>query len=98
MVRIIGVAELRRRFRSILDQMVEGNTPYVVTRGSRPEAALVSYEEFLRYRALRERDVLDRFDHLGACMAEQNAAFDEEEVTADVAAAMRILIPSCSAG
>ena len=41
MVRIIGVAELRRRFRSILDQMVEGNTPYVVTRGSRPEAALV---------------------------------------------------------
>lgn len=88
MQRIIGVTELQRRFRSVFDQVVKRNTPYVLTRGSRPEAALISYEEFLRYQALREQDVLARFDRLVARMAEQGAAFSEEEVAADVTTAL----------
>jgi prevent-host-death family protein len=88
MQRIIGVTELQRRFRSVFDQVVKRNTPYVLTRGSRPEAALISYEEYLRYQALREQDVLARFDRLVARMAEQSATFSEEEVTADVTAAL----------
>jgi prevent-host-death family protein len=88
MLRIIGVTELQRRFRSVFDQVVKRNTPYVLTRGSRPEAALISYEEFLRYQALREGDVLARFDRLVARMAEQNAAVSEEEVATDVTAAL----------
>ncbi|MBC8447083.1 MAG: type II toxin-antitoxin system Phd/YefM family antitoxin [Chloroflexi bacterium] len=87
MQRIIGVTELQRRFRSVFDQVVKQNTPYVLTRGSRPEAALISYEEFLRYQALREQDVLARFDRLVARMAEQSAAVNEEVAT-DVAAAL----------
>jgi prevent-host-death family protein len=88
MQRIIGVTELQRRFRSVFDQVVKRNKPYILTRGSRPEAALISYEEFLRYQALREQDVLARFDRLVARMAEQNAAVSEEEVAADVTAAL----------
>jgi hypothetical protein len=46
-----------------------------------------SYEEFLRFQALQEQDVLARFDQLVARMAAQNAAVGEEEVAADVVAA-----------
>ena len=88
MQRIIGVTELQRRFRSVFDEVAKEHVPYVLTRGSRPEAALISYREFLRYQALREQDVLARFDQLVARMAEQNADISEEEVVADVAAAL----------
>ena len=87
MHRIIGVTELQRRFRAVFDQVAKENIPYVLTRGSRPEAALISYEEFLRFQELREQDVMDRFDRLVARMAEQNVGIGEEEVAADVAAA-----------
>jgi prevent-host-death family protein len=87
MYRIIGVTELQRRFRSVFDRVARENVPYVLTRGSRPEAALISYEEFLRFQALQEQDVLARFDQLVARMAAQNESIGEEEVAADVAAA-----------
>jgi prevent-host-death family protein len=87
MQKVIGVTELQRRFRSVFDEVAETNVPYVLTRGSRPEAALISYEEFLRFQALQEKEVLDQYDRLVARMAEQNAAYSEQEVAADVAAA-----------
>jgi prevent-host-death family protein len=87
MQRIIGVTELQRRFRAVFDEVAEKRVPYVLTRGSRPEAALIPYEEFLRFQELREQEVLARFDRLVARMAEQNAAASEKEVAADVAAA-----------
>jgi prevent-host-death family protein len=88
MQKIIGVTELQRRFRSVFDEVARKHVPYVLTRGSRPEAALIPYEEFLQFQALKEQDVLDRFDRLVARMAEQNAAASEEEVAADVAATL----------
>ena len=87
MFRIIGVTELQRRFRSVFDQVTKKNTPYVLTRGSRPEAALISYQEFLRFQALQEENVPSLFDQLVARMAERSAAFSEEEVAADIVAA-----------
>ena len=71
--------------RALLDQE---RVPYVLTRGSRPEAALIPYEEFLQFQALKEQEVLARFDRLAARLAEQNASASEEEVAADVAAAL----------
>ena len=87
MQRIIGVTELQRRFRAVFDEVAKDRVPYILTRGSRPEAALIPYEEFLRFQALQEQDDLARFDGLMARMAEQQAAVSEEEVAADVAAA-----------
>jgi len=87
MQRIIGVTELQRRFRSVFDHVAKENVPYILTRGSRPEAALIPYQEFLRFQELREQEVLARFDQLAARMAEQNADIGEQKVAADVAAA-----------
>jgi prevent-host-death family protein len=88
MQRIIGVTELQRRFRSIFDEVTKKNIPYVLTRGSRPEAALIPYEEFLQFQALKEQEVLANFDRLTARLTEQHATLSEDDVTADVAAAL----------
>ena len=61
----------------------------VLTRGSRPEAVLVPYAEYLRFQQLEERDVLRRVDALLARLAEDNAAYSVDEVAADVAAAVK---------
>jgi len=87
MQRIIGVTELQRRFRAVFDEVAKGNTPYVLTRGSRPEVAMISYEEYQRYQAFQEQEILARFDALTERMATQNAAVTDDEVAEDVAAA-----------
>ena len=84
MNKIIGVTELQRRFKNVLDEVVKRGIPYILTRGSRPEAALVPYNEFQRYQEFQEREILSRFDRLVERMAAQNERFSEEEVEADV--------------
>ena len=88
MQRIIGVTELQRHFRSVFDEVVKQNIDYILTRGSRPEAVLIPYEDFIRFQELDEKDVLVRFDHLVARMAEQNANISDEELSADISAAL----------
>lgn len=87
MQKIIGVTELQRRFRSVLDEVVSKHIPYVLTRSSRPEAVLISYDDFLRYQELEEQQMLTRFDRLVNRMAAQNARYSDEEVAEDVATA-----------
>ena len=87
MQRIIGVTELQRRFRAVFDEVALKRVPYVLTRGSRPEVVMIPYQDFLRFQELQEQEVLPRFDRLLTRLAEQNAAYDEEEVAADVTAA-----------
>jgi hypothetical protein len=41
MQRIIGVTELRRRFRSVFDDVAKERVPYVRTRGTRGSRPLV---------------------------------------------------------
>jgi len=61
--------------------------PYILTRGSRPEAVLLAYEDFLRFQEWQECAALTRFDRLLERLAVQNAAVGEEEIATDVAAA-----------
>ena len=91
MQKVIGVTELQRNFRAVFDEVAQKKVPYVLTRSSRPEAVLISYEEFLQWQALREQDVLQRFDALMARMAAQNEGVDEEEIRAEVEAAREAL-------
>lgn len=88
MQKIIGVTEMQRNFRAVFDEVTGQDIPYVLTRGSRPEAALIPYEEFLQFQALKEQEVFARFDRLAARLAEQNASAGEEEVAANVTAAL----------
>jgi len=84
MNKIVGVTELQRRFKRIFDEVVDRGTPYILTRGSRPEAALLPYEEFLRFQEFQEKDILIRFDRLIDRMATQNERFSEQEIEADI--------------
>ena len=87
MQKIIGVTELQRRFKSVFDEVTHHHVPYVLTRGSRPEAVLVPYDQFLRWQELDENRSLESFGRLLEELAERNAHFSEEEIAADVAAA-----------
>jgi len=85
--RIVGVTELQRRFRKFFDQVVKQNTPIILTRGSRPEAALIPYEDYLRLQEMKESDVLARFDQVVDRLGKLNAEYSEEEIAADIKAA-----------
>ena len=85
--KIIGVTDLQRNFKAVIDEVAERGVPYVLTRGSRPEAALLPYEEYLRLRTLQEKQVVFDLDRLLDQMRESTKARGEDEVVADVARA-----------
>ena len=87
MQRIIGVTELQRRFRPFFEDVVRKRIPLVLTRGSRPEAVLIPYEDYLRFQQMQESEVLARFDQVWARLAKVNAAVSDQELAADIEAA-----------
>lgn len=91
MNKIIGVTELQRKFRSVFDDVVERRVPYVLTRGSRPEAVLVPYDQYLKFVQADEAGVLKRFDDVLARMAIANDQYSDEEVETDLKHAARAL-------
>jgi prevent-host-death family protein len=82
--KIIGVTELQRRFRSVIDDVTKTGVPYVLTRGSRAEAALVPYEEYQHLQSLHEKEVGFELDRLLERMRRHNAARTADEVRRDV--------------
>jgi len=91
MDKIIGVTELQRRFRSVFDEVVRQHVPYILTRGSRPEAVLIPYDHYVRFMRADEAGVLQRFDALLARMARVNAPYSENEVEADLHEATKVV-------
>lgn len=89
MDRIIGVTELQRRFKSVFDDVINNQTPYILTRGSRPEAVLIPYEEYVRYQAITEENVNERFEDVLKKIRKATAGRSEEEIQADIEAAIR---------
>ena len=83
----LWVTELQRRFRSVFDEVARNRTPIVLTRGSRPEAALIPYEDYLRFQQMQENEVLTRFDRVWDRLAEVNAVYSDNEIAADIQAA-----------
>jgi prevent-host-death family protein len=84
MQQIVGVTELQRRFKAFFDEVVRKRTPLILTRGSRPEAVLIPYEDYLRYQQMQESEVLARFDRVWARLSEMNADYSIDEITADI--------------
>lgn len=82
--KIIGVTELQRKFRSVFDDVVKRHTPYILTRGSRPEAVLVPYDLYLKFVAADEAGVLSRFDSMVARMTAVNAQYSDKDVETDL--------------
>ncbi len=84
MQEIVGVTELQRRFRSFFEQVVQKNTPLVLTRGSRPEAVIIPYQDYLRFQKMQESEVLARFDRVWEKLGELNAEYSDDEIAADI--------------
>ncbi len=91
MNRIIGVTELQRKFRFVFDEVVQKQIPYILTRGSRPEAVMIPYEQYLRLVQADEAGVLTRFDRLLDRMAHANAQYSDEEIEADLQEAQKLV-------
>ena len=89
MDRIIGVTELQRKFRAVFDDVVRRHVPYILTRGSRPEAVIFPYDQYLKFVRADESGVLDRLDRALARMVDLNAKFSDEEVEADLTQATK---------
>lgn len=87
MQQIVGVTELQRKFRRFFDDVVNKRSSIVLTRGSRPEAVLLPYDEYLRLQELQEREVLARFDLVRTRLSQLNAGISEAELDADIDAA-----------
>jgi len=81
--KIIGVTDLQRRFKSVIDEVREEHVPYVLTRGSRPEAVILPYDEYVRLEQLDEKEVVYRFDRLLERMRERNEATSGQEAAED---------------
>ena len=86
---IIGVTELQRQFRMVFDKVAKKGIPFILTRGSRPEAVLIPYEEYLRYQAMNEPDEQKRFDLLMKRMQVLNENIPDEEIEADIETAVQ---------
>ena len=89
MDRIIGVTELQRKFSAIFNEVARQRTPYILTRGSRPEVVMIPYEQYLKYVQMDEKGVVERLDRALAYMAEVNAQYSDEQVEADLIEATR---------
>lgn len=84
MNQIIGVTELQRRFRAVFEDVTKNHVPYILTRGSKPQAVLIPYDEYVKYQAQKKETEDQRYDRLMKRMQELNAHFSDEEVEADV--------------
>ena len=89
MQEIVGVTELQRRFRSFFDQVTRERTPLILTRGSRPEAVMIPYQDYLRFQQMQESEVLARFDRVWEKLGELNVEYSDEEIAADIRAARK---------
>ena len=89
MNQIIGVTELQRRFRSVFDDVTKKGIPYVLTRGSKPEAVLLPYEEYVKYKKLSDEEADQKFNAMVERLSTMNAKFSDEEVSADVEEAIQ---------
>ena len=87
MQHIVGVTELQRRFKSFFDEVVRKRIPIVLTRGSRPEAVLISYEDYLQFQQMRESEVLAGFDKVWERLDELNAGYSDDEIAGDIESA-----------
>ncbi len=48
MEKIIGVTETRNKIKDLIDKVSEKKEIFIITRDSRPEAVIMSYEEYLK--------------------------------------------------
>ena len=89
MNQIIGVTELQRRFRAVFDDVTKNGIPYILMRGSKPQAVLIPYEEYVKFQKFTMEEANQKFDAMMKRMQELNGHFSDEEVEQDVEQAIQ---------
>jgi prevent-host-death family protein len=84
MQKIVGVTELQRKFKTFFEDVSRRRIPLILTRGSRPEAVLIPYEDYQRFQEMQESEVLARFDEVWRRLAEVNSEYSVDEIAADI--------------
>lgn len=86
----IEVAELLSCLDAVLGEVAGGRVRCVLARNGRPEAALISYVDFERFERLdrSEREFRARWERSRGRLAEANAHLTDQEIEAEVAAAV----------
>jgi hypothetical protein len=69
--------------------VVRKRIPIVLILGSRSEAVLNSFQDYLRFQEFWESEVLVRFDQVWDNLVKANAGYNDEEIAADIEAARR---------
>jgi PHD/YefM family antitoxin component YafN of YafNO toxin-antitoxin module len=89
MDQIIGVTELQRRFRAVFDDVTKNRIPYILMRGSKPQAVLIPYDEYIKYRKFTDEEADLKFDEMMKRLSVLNARIPDEEVERDVEEAIQ---------
>jgi len=89
MDQLIGVTELQRRFRAVFDDVIKNHVPYILTRGSKPQAVLIPYEEYVKYKKISDEEANKKFDAMLERLGKLNAHFSDNEVEKDVEEAIQ---------
>lgn len=58
-------------------------------RGSRPEAVLTPYLDYMRFQEIQESEALASFDRVWDRLADLNEVYSDEEIAADIEATRR---------
>ena len=62
MEKIIGITETRTKIKKIIDSISDKDEAFIITRDSKPEAVIISYNNYLRTRELMEENWKYRFE------------------------------------
>src|SRR5260221_10800018 len=85
--------QLQRNFRNVLDDVVDQKASYILMRGSRPEAVLISYQQYRQFVAGNSNDVLTRIERLLAKKAREKGQFSDEQIEEDLTEATPPIFP-----
>lgn len=55
MENIVGITKARNNIKEIIDSIMDDNEKYIVTRDTNPEAVIISYSDYLKYKETLEQ-------------------------------------------
>ncbi len=62
MEKIIGITEARTNIKNLVDKVSEQNETFIISRDSKPQAVIISYNEYVRNMKIIEENRKLRFD------------------------------------
>ena len=52
MEKIIGITKARNTIKEIIDNVMDNNEKFIITRDTTPEAAIISYSDYLNFKEI----------------------------------------------